>query len=334
MYAFRPFPETFCLQNLANISAQACALKVNPHSQLVAEKMRQWFLGFEVYDSVRGSEYVNRGRFDTFVALSFPDADPSHLETCLAFFYWAFATDDLSDEGELQAQPESIQNSVDICREVLDNPNVPVPSYPYAAMLQDLFKRIQSSATPGACVRFIAAYQAFSDSEVNQSRCRLTDTMPTVNEFILTRRATIGAALVEDLDIPDHVFENPIVRAMSDATTDIMTWPNKEQADGDFQNLVCIIMVEHNVDLQSAIDLLTNMLDERVKEYLALKQSLPSFGKKVDSQLSRYLTALEHFVQGTVVWYYMSPRYFSAAERKDVLQRKELLLKLKVFPSM
>lgn len=67
-------------------------------------------------------------------------------------------------------------------------------------------------------------------------------------------------------------------------------------------------MVEHNVDLQSAIDLLTNMLDERVKEYLSLKQSLPSFGKEVDSQLSRYLTALEHFVQGTVVWYYMSPR--------------------------
>lgn len=67
-------------------------------------------------------------------------------------------------------------------------------------------------------------------------------------------------------------------------------------------------MVEHNIDLQSAIDLLTNMLDERVKEYLALKQSLPSFGEKVDIQLSRYHTALEHFVQGTVVWYYMSPR--------------------------
>ncbi|KJA21771.1 hypothetical protein HYPSUDRAFT_202683 [Hypholoma sublateritium FD-334 SS-4] len=347
MYAFRPFPETFSLQNLADISARACALKVNPHSQLVAEKMRQWFLGFEVYDNVRSSEYVNRGRFDTFAALSFPDADPSHLETCLAFFYWAFATDDLSDEGELQAKPESVKNSVDICREVLDNPNVPVPSYPYAAMLQDLFKRIQATATPGACTRFMAAYQAFSDSQVNQSHCRFTDTMPSVNDFILSRRATIGAALVEamieyslDLDIPDYVFENSIVKAMSDATTDIMTWPNdlcsfnKEQADGDFQNLVCIIMVEHNIDLQSAIDLLTNMLDERVKEYLALKQSLPSFGTKVDIQLSRYHTALEHFVQGTVVWYYMSPRYFSAADRKDALQRKELLLKLKVFPSL
>jgi hypothetical protein len=64
------------------------------------------------------------------------------------------------------------------------------------------------------------------------------------------RRATIGGALVEgknisvlgycalttvslamieyslDLDLPDIVFENPIIKAMSDATTDLMTWPN------------------------------------------------------------------------------------------------------------
>lgn len=64
------------------------------------------------------------------------------------------------------------------------------------------------------------------------------------------RRATIGGALVEgedkycvfldgvlmtvlamieyslDLDLPDVVFESPIIKAMSDATTDLMTWPN------------------------------------------------------------------------------------------------------------
>lgn len=77
--------------------------------------------------------------------------------------------------------------------------------------------------------------------------------MPSIDDFIVSRRATIGAALVEgvscslymtylylvltrhctamleyslDLDIPDYVFEDPIVKAMSDATTDIMTWPN------------------------------------------------------------------------------------------------------------
>ena len=47
------------------------------------------------------------------------------------------------------------------------------------------------------------------------------------------RRATIGGALVEamveyslDLDMPAHVFEDPVVKAMSDAAIDIMTWPN------------------------------------------------------------------------------------------------------------
>lgn len=29
-----------------------------------------------------------------------------------------------------------------------------------------------------------------------------------------------------DLDLPDEVFENNTIRAMSDATNDLMTWPN------------------------------------------------------------------------------------------------------------
>ncbi|KAF9476263.1 terpenoid synthase [Pholiota conissans] len=325
MLSFRPFPETFYLTNLASISERACALKVNPHIQHVAESMHQWFISFKVYDDVRSKAYIERGRFDIFAALSFPDADPQHLETCLAFFYWAFATDDLSDEGELQNQPERVKASINICRETLYNPDLPTPTYSYAAMLQDLYKRIQLTATAGTCsrrlTRFLSAYQAFSDSQINQSLHRSLDKMPSVGDFIKWRRATIGAALVEamveyslDLDIPDYVFKDPTVMAMSDATTDITTWPNdlcsfnKEQADGDFQNLVCIIMVERNLELQDAINALTDMLETRVAEYLALKKSLPSFGKEVDAQLRRYHGALEHFVQGTVVWYYMSPR--------------------------
>lgn len=67
-------------------------------------------------------------------------------------------------------------------------------------------------------------------------------------------------------------------------------------------------MVERNIELQDAINVLTDMVDTRVTEYLTFKSSLPSFGKTVDLQLSRYHAALENFVQGTVTWYYMSPR--------------------------
>jgi len=66
-------------------------------------------------------------------------------------------------------------------------------------------------------------------------------------------------------------------------------------------------MEEKDLGLQEAIDYVIGMLSDRAADYIALKQSLPSFGAKVDKELARYLKALEHFVQGTVVWYY-SPR--------------------------
>ncbi|KAF8970534.1 isoprenoid synthase domain-containing protein [Flammula alnicola] len=325
MLTIRPFPQNFALKNLAQITSRACALKVNPNSEVVDEKMREWFMSFKVYKDSQGIDFMDRGRFDIFAALSFPDADPDHLQTCLAFFFWAFATDDLSDEGEFQAKPDHVKAGVDICREIVYNQVSPVPDYPYATMLQDLFSRIRATATTGTCERFLRAFEAFSNSEINQSLNRSIGRMPSVSEFILARRATIGAALVEamveyslDLNIPDHVFQDPIFMAMSDATTDMMTWPNdlcslnKEQADGDLQNLVCCIMMERGVELQEGIDILTEMLDARVTEYLALKAKLPSFGPVVDSELAKYHAALENFVQGTVVWYYMSPRKFGS----------------------
>lgn len=67
-------------------------------------------------------------------------------------------------------------------------------------------------------------------------------------------------------------------------------------------------MLQHKTDLQSAVDIVTKMLAQRVAEYADLKRRLPSFGPEIDGELARYLTALEHYTQGTVVWYYDSPR--------------------------
>jgi len=74
-------------------------------------------------------------------------------------------------------------------------------------------------------------------------------------------------------------------------------------------------MVERQVGLQEAVDILTKMLDDRVTEYSLFKSQLPSFGSKVDEELRKYLQALEYFVQGTVVWYYKCPRKQFNAEQ-------------------
>jgi len=268
--------------------------------------------------------------------LSFPHADRTHLETCLEFYLWAFSTDDYSDEGTLQSQPDAIQASVNKSLSVLQNEDLECVEWPYAAMLHSLLRKIRASSTLGAYRRFKVAFEQWSASQVSQASNRKIDRMPSSAEFILMRRATIGAAMVEamveyslDLDIPDSVFQDPIIRGMSDATSDIMTWPNdlcsfnKEQADGDYQNLVFVLMVENRIGLQSAIDLLVSMLQTRVKDYVSLKAQLPSFGEAVDDEVAKYVKNLEHFVQGTIMWYYESPRYFRGM---DVSNREDLVV--------
>ena len=66
-------------------------------------------------------------------------------------------------------------------------------------------------------------------------------------------------------------------------------------------------MAERNVDLQLAVDILTTMITERFNDYVEMKSQLPQFGSSVDAQLALYLKNLEHFIQGTVRWYYSSP---------------------------
>ncbi|KAI0703109.1 terpenoid synthase [Earliella scabrosa] len=331
----RPFPSHFRLKNLCAISAPFFEYKLNPHEQEAARATYAWFDRRNVYHGLKKKRFLSH-RFDSYAGMSFPDADVSHLETCIAFFLWAFSFDDLSDEGALQSKPDAVQVGVDISMDVLRNPDAPPPNFPYAAMLHDIWRRFRSTASPGACNRFFRAVESWMNSQVEQARNRSTDEIPSVEDFIILRRRTIGGPIVEamveyslDLQIPEYVWDHPILQEMSKAVIDIMTWPNdlcssnKEQADGDFQNLVFCIMIERDCDLQTAIDVLVDMQRQRVADYLRYKSQLPSFGPEVDAELARYNTAMEQYTQGTVVWYYHSPRYFRGQE---VLNKPEVIV--------
>ncbi|KAI9061898.1 terpenoid synthase [Trametes sanguinea] len=330
----RRFPTHFRLKDLTAISAPFMELKTNPYQESAAHAANAWFERKAVYDGAKMRRFFSH-RFDAFAGMAFPDADTTHLTTCLKFIYWAFSFDDLSDEG-LRSQPDAVQAGVDISMQVLKHPDACQPEFPYACMLQDIWKQVRSTASTGSCNRFARAVESWMRSLVEQARNRSTNEIPSVQEFIHLRRRTIGGRIAEamveyslDLQIPKHVWEHPVLQEMSTAIVDIMTWPNdlcsfnKEQADGDYQNLVFCIMLERDTDLQSAVDILTDMLVQRVADYVRYKSQLPSFGPEVDSELARYNKALEHFTQATIVWYYKSPRYFRGQE---VLGKPEIVV--------
>ncbi|KAI0807630.1 isoprenoid synthase domain-containing protein [Fomes fomentarius] len=140
----------------------------------------------------------------------------------------------------------------------------------------------------------------------DQARNRSTDEIPSVAKYIKLRRrayawAALSALVEYSVDaLPDAVFEDPVLRKMFEALGDLGAWANdicsfnKEQADDDYQDLVFSIMVERDCDLQTAIDVSTDMMRTCVEEYLGYKAKLPD---KVDAE-------------GCIVFNYHSPRYF------------------------
>ncbi|KAI0087884.1 isoprenoid synthase domain-containing protein [Irpex rosettiformis] len=327
-------PERFVLPDLLRLTDSVFELKISPFQEQARRVGQEWFSLFGHFDDMKLSSYLETGKYDLFVALGFPNTlDAIRLETCMFYALWAFAADDITDEGELQAQPLDVQAGIDISATVIDRLDIHRPLDPCAAMLQDILERIRISASPQVYTRrFCTGWVAWTQGQVKQTTNRSQSVVPSVEEFITLRRATIAGRMVEamvqyalDLDIPDDVFAHPALKDISDVVIDLIAWANdlcsfnvrdpsfKEQADGDFSNLVFVLMVNRQIDLQTAVNVLTAMYGDRVKDYTQLKHELPSFGAAVDTQLVVYWKNMEHFFQGTVKWYYSSPRYFPPA---------------------
>ncbi|KAH8930304.1 terpenoid synthase [Atractiella rhizophila] len=296
------FPRQIRLQNVCNITGRVFDFGENPLWVEASKTITTWFSQYTIYDEKKKRKFL-AGQFDFFAGISFPDCDLERLETCLMFYFWAFVADDLADEGELANRPEEVEKGHMIQQSIINKLDSPEPEYPYASMLWHLLRRMKKTATPGVICRFIEFYYLHSNSHMEQC----------------TLRSGLVKAIAEysvDLDVPDYVFEHPVMKAMSDATDDILTWPNdlcsfnKEQADGDYQNLISIIMADHKVDLQTALDMLVDMIAQRVQDYVNLKKQLPNWGPKVNAAVAKYNKYIEYMVQGCVVWYYSSRRYF------------------------
>lgn len=109
MQRYESLPPQFYIQDLAAITGRVCELRVNPYQADADRAARSWFnqcvsftvhgiyfalttnFRISVYDDRKKSKFLNYGKFDLFAALSFPDADSAHLETCIMFFFWAFS---------------------------------------------------------------------------------------------------------------------------------------------------------------------------------------------------------------------------------------------------
>lgn len=300
----------------------------NPHHIAARDDIYEWYTKFPIYENEKHrAAFLQQSRFDVMAALSFPHATEFQLGACLIFYLWSFVVDDIADEGVCQEDTEAFVRLTKICMEVLNDTEGTMKrsNDPYVEMLQDLLARMRTTGSEGMLRRFTQGFNDWSSSQITQSQQRSNGELPRVRKFLTERRNTFGigmaCALIEytmDIDLPDFIFKDPTVVEMTEAMFDVTIWANdlcsfnKEQAQGDYQNLIPILMQEYRLDLQSAISKLTEMVRQRLDRYYHLKAQLhPIYGGlEISGELVRYLEGLEVANVGVTKWYYQSPRYF------------------------
>lgn len=120
----------------------------------------------------------------------------------------------------------------------------------------------------------------------------------------------------EQLELDDEMLEHPDVSALATACNDVVCWTNdlaslpKEIAEGNVHNLVVVLQHERcRGNWPCAVALAQQLLDARVREFIALADNLPGFGAARDAELARYVADLRAWMRGNLDWAIESGRY-------------------------
>ncbi|KAG6879126.1 hypothetical protein C0992_005013 [Termitomyces sp. T32_za158] len=210
-----------------------------------------------------------------------------------------------------------------------------IQSFVSTPRMQGVFDRGEFAAARG---RFIKSFDDFTKAVVTQAHDRALEYVRDIDEYLPIRRETIGAkqafiALEFDLNLPDEVFEDPIIQSVIDACSDLISLDNDlhshnvEQARGDEgHNLITILMHHRHLTLNDAVAWISNYVSKLVQSVLNDLSHVPSFGEEYQADVERYLNGLCNWVRAYDSWQFESGKYFGMHGLEIQKTRKVVLL--------
>ncbi|TFK38579.1 terpenoid synthase [Crucibulum laeve] len=192
------------------------------------------------------------------------------------------------------------------------------------AMVQDFCLRAATiSSSDASCLKHLTShFEAFTAAVVREANDRSNFRQRSFDEYLAIRRDTSGVlpnfALVEfGLDIPDAVLEHPVLLSLRDSANDITSILNDlysyamEKSRGlDDHNSITVIMREHKLNLQDAVNWIGRYADSCVDKFLSEMRHVPSFGPEIDEKVKIYIDGLGQWVRGSDDWSFENQRYF------------------------
>ncbi|KAG6892452.1 hypothetical protein C0992_000444, partial [Termitomyces sp. T32_za158] len=139
----------------------------------------------------------------------------------------------LFDEYTDVATPHEAQEQADMVMDAIRNPDKarPVGECVLGEAARQFWLLSSKSACEGARRRFIKTFDEYTTSVVHQAEDRAQNHIRNIDDYLRVRRDTVGATsslniLEFSLNLPDEVFEDPVIQNLANACTDLILIDN------------------------------------------------------------------------------------------------------------
>ncbi|PCH37689.1 terpenoid synthase [Wolfiporia cocos MD-104 SS10] len=329
-------PDHFVLPDL--VSHCNFPLTRHPNAEAIAAESDQWLDTNcpELPPKRRAAIYTLKSGILT--AHCYPNAEDKRLRVVADFLVYLFHLDNISDKmvvSGTEQLADVVMNAHWFPERYMPThyPGKEQPSKEFSAgkLARDYWSRCIKDAKPGPQARFKETLEQFFEAVQRQTEDRDAGVVPDLESYIDIRRDTSGCKpsfdLIEyamDIDLPDFVVEDPVIKALNQAANDLVTWSNDifsynvEQSRGDTHNMIPILMIHQGLSLQEAVDYVGQLCKETIDGFIENQKRIPSWGPEVDREVVLYVQGLQDWIVGSLHWSFMTERYFgkSGAEVK------------------
>ncbi|KAI0267826.1 terpenoid synthase [Gloeopeniophorella convolvens] len=308
---------------------------LNPHYAEVKPESDAWTHGFGALDakSQRSFDLCN---FALLSALVYPLNDKAGLRVACDLMVLFFMFDEFTDKVD----GEGARTYADMVMDAIRNPQKPRPEgeVKLGEMARQFWAHAIQYASPSTQARFIKTFEEYVYAVIDEASDRTRGEVRGIEDYLKLRRLTAGGhpsfLTVEiGLNIPDHVMTHPALVALRSLAAESLPLTNDtysyniEQAAGHGgHNLVTVVMAEKNVDLDGALDWVSQYHGQILSRFQAQKFGLPSWGAEIDNQVGIFVEKLGYWIRGIDSWSFETERYFGLKAREIQEHRVVALL--------
>lgn len=309
----------------ATVHAKALALPGRPVVRHAAEGEidahdRAWVHAMGIVDSDRAAKKHAAIRCASFAASTYANAPAAVATLGANLISWLYLFDDALAEGHDGETQAELRERFAAFEQLARTGRLPADANAFHHALVDLVARGEALGGAAWRERFADGLAFYMEGCAQELPFRRTGRVPTFAEYRGIKLRSVGAEPVYDLvelalprPLPTAEVRSVWITEARRAAAFLCAWVNdiysfpKEARDGDPLNLVAVLMQEHGVDVDAAVDLAIERYARDLGRFDALLARARAHG--VPATTDAILRGLEGWVHGNRAWTGSCGRY-------------------------